>query len=126
MTQTPQPMKPDQIESIASEAVSDALDFIESEISEDRIKAQRYFDGDIDLGHEEGRSRVVATKVRDTIRSVKPSLMRIFLSNEKYVEYIPRSPQDVGQEKLLPGTSTLHLLRITDTASFRMHSTMLC
>jgi len=97
MTQTPQPMKPDQIESIASEAVSDALDFIESEISEDRIKAQRYFDGDIDLGHEEGRSRVVATKVRDTIRSVKPSLMRIFLSNEKYVEYIPRSPQDVGQ-----------------------------
>src|SRR6056300_454091 len=97
MAQTPKPMNPDQIESIASEAVSDALDFIESEISEDRIKAQRYFDGEIDLGHEEGRSRVVATKVRDTIRSVKPSLMRIFLSNEKYVEYIPRSPQDVGQ-----------------------------
>jgi len=77
MNETPQPMKPDQIESIVSEAVTDALDFIESEISEDRIKAQRYFEGESDLGFEEGRSKIVATKVRDTIRQLKPSLLRV-------------------------------------------------
>lgn len=91
----PEPMTPDQIEAIAREAVTDALDFIESEISLDRIKAQRYFDGDCDIGYEEGRSKVVATKVRDTVRQVKPSLMRIFLSNEKFVEYVATKPQDV-------------------------------
>ena len=90
-----EPMNDDAIESVARDAVDRAIDFIESEIAEDRIKAQRYYDGEVDIGEEEGRSKVVATKVRDTIRQIKPSLMRIFLSNENFVEYIPRNPQDV-------------------------------
>ena len=85
-----------EIEGIVQSAISDAVDFIESEISEDRIKAQRYYDGESDLGYEDGRSKVVATKVRDTVRSVKPSLMRIFLSTAKPVEFVPRGPEDVG------------------------------
>ena len=89
------PMTPDEIESIAREAVTDSVDFVESEIAEDRIKAQRYFDGEVDIGEEEGRSKVVATKVRDTIRAIKPSLMRVFLSTDKPVEYVPRGPEDV-------------------------------
>jgi hypothetical protein len=95
MIQKPKRMEESEIEAIAREAVTDALDFIESEISLDRIKAQRYFDGDCDIGYEDGRSKVVATKVRDTVRQVKPSLMRIFLSNEKFVEYLASKPQDV-------------------------------
>ncbi|QDP58297.1 MAG: putative portal protein [Prokaryotic dsDNA virus sp.] len=89
------PMTEREIESIAREAVSDSVDFVESEIAEDRIKAQRYFDGEVDIGEEEGRSKVVATKVRDTIRAIKPSLMRVFLSTDKPVEYVPRGPEDV-------------------------------
>tara|TARA_R110000796_G_scaffold99184_4_gene207121 strand:- start:4528 stop:6633 length:2106 start_codon:yes stop_codon:yes gene_type:complete len=89
-------MDESQIESIARDAVSDAIDFIESEIAMDRIKAQRYYDGETDLGFEEGRSRVVATKVRDTIRQIKPSLMRVFLSNQNFVQFSPSGPQDVG------------------------------
>ena len=90
-----EPMDESQIEAIARSAVDDAIDFIEGEIADDRIKAQRYYDGEVDIGEEEGRSKVVATKVRDTIRQIKPSLMRIFLSNENFVEYVPRNPQDV-------------------------------
>lgn len=90
-----EPMDEGQIESIARDAVSDAIDFIESEVAEDRIKAQRYFDGEVDLGHEEGRSRIVSTKVRDTIRNIKPSLMRVFLSNDQFVQFVPASTEDV-------------------------------
>ena len=82
------------IESIVATAVGDAVDFIESEISPSRVKAQRYFDGAVDIGHEQGRSKVVSTKVRDIIRAIKPSLMRIFLSNDKFVEYTPKGPED--------------------------------
>lgn len=89
------PMTEREIEAIAQDAASDAVDFVESEIAEDRIKAQRYFDGEVDIGEEEGRSKVVATKVRDTIRAIKPSLMRVFLSTDKPVEYVPRGPEDV-------------------------------
>jgi len=89
------PMTDQEIESIAREAATDSIDFVESEIAEDRIKAQRYFDGEVDIGEEEGRSKVVSTKVRDTIRAIKPSLMRVFLSTDKPVEYVPRGPEDV-------------------------------
>jgi len=85
-----------EIESIVQDAISEAVDFVEGEISEERIKAQRYYDGEVDLGFEEGRSKVVATKVRDTIRAVKPSLMRIFLSTAKPVEFTPKGPEDVA------------------------------
>ena len=90
-----QPMDEDQIKNVARDAVNDALDFMESEIADDRIKAQRYFDGQVDIGEIDGRSTVVATKVRDTIRNIKPSLLRVFLSNENYVQFLPTSPQDV-------------------------------
>lgn len=90
-----EPMDDGQIESIARTAITDAFNFTESEIADDRIKAQRYYNGDVDIGNEDGRSRVVATKVRDTIRQIKPSLMRIFLSNENYVEYVPKDGNQV-------------------------------
>ena len=49
-----EPMSDDQIEGIAREAVTDALSFIESEVADDRIKAQKYYNGEVDIGEEEG------------------------------------------------------------------------
>jgi len=89
-------MSEDDIQGIVSDAVTDAIDFMESEITEGRIKAQRYFDGEVDIGEEDGRSKIVATKVRDTIRAIKPSLMRVFLSSENPVEYVPTGQEDVS------------------------------
>tara|TARA_R100000656_G_scaffold88575_2_gene64293 strand:+ start:1153 stop:3249 length:2097 start_codon:yes stop_codon:yes gene_type:complete len=89
------PMDEQEIEDIASDAVQSAISFIESEISDSRIKSQRYFEGEVDIGEEDGRSKIVSTKVRDTIRAIKPSLMRVFLSTENPVEYVPTSQEDV-------------------------------
>jgi hypothetical protein len=85
-----------EIEGIVQDAMAQAVDFVESEITDERIKAQRYFDGQVDIGYEDGRSKVVATKVRDTIRSVKPSIMRVFMSTAKPVEFLPKGPEDVA------------------------------
>lgn len=90
-----EPMDIQDIENIVSDAVDNAVDFVESEIAIDRIKAQRYFDGESDIGYEEGRSKVVSTKVRDTVRNIKPSLLRIFMSSENAVEFKPKNPQSV-------------------------------
>ena len=91
----PTPMTETDINGIVREALFDAVDFVESEIAPSRIKSQRYFDGEVDIGEEEGRSTVVATKVRDTVRAIKPSLMRVFLSTDRAVEYVPAGPKDV-------------------------------
>lgn len=85
-----------EIESIVQAAIDDAVDFVESEISEDRIRAQRYYDGEVDIGYEDGRSKVVATKVRDVVRAIKPSLMRVFLSTARPVEFMPHGAEDVA------------------------------
>mgnify|MGYP006969365776 FL=1 len=92
----PEPLDETQIEGIVSKAIQDAVDFIEAEIAPQRIKAQRYFDMETDLGHEEGRSSVVATKCREVVRGIKPSLQRVFLANDKPVEFVPRGPEDVA------------------------------
>jgi hypothetical protein len=84
----------DDIKSIAADAVDNAEDFVNSELVDERLKAQRYYDGKVDIGEEEGRSRVVSTKIRDKIRAIKPSLMRVFLSTDKPVEFAPMGPED--------------------------------
>jgi hypothetical protein len=89
-------MTDEEIGLVAAHAMTDAVDFVETEISPKRVKAQRYFNGASDLGHDEGRSKVVATKVRDHIRAVKPSLLRVFLSTENPVEYLPETALSVA------------------------------
>ena len=100
------PKSRQEIASIVQAAIGDAVDFIEGEISQDRIKVQRCYDGQVDIGHEDGRSKVVATKVRDTVRAVKPSLMRVFLSTSKPVEFTPKGPEDVASAE--QATSFIH------------------
>ena len=90
-----EPLDQTQIESIVSKAIQDAVDFIDSDISPRRIKSQRYFDGEVDIGYEEGRSKCVATKCREVVRGIKPSIQRIFLTSDKPVEFVPRGPEDV-------------------------------
>ena len=88
-------MDDETIQGIIQKAVEDAVDFIEAEITEPRLKSQRYYDGEVDIGFEDGRSRVVATKCREVVKSLKPSIQRVFLSTENVVEFVPRMPEDV-------------------------------
>lgn len=86
------PLDRETVGEIARDAVDQAQDFIESEIQESRLTSQRYYDGEVDIGEEEGLSKVVATKVRDSIRGAIPSLMRVFLATDRPVEFVPPSP----------------------------------
>lgn len=91
-----EPLDQTQIESAVSKAIQDAVDFIDGEIAPQRIKAQRYYDAEVDIGFEQGRSKVVATKCREVVRAVKPSLHRVFLTSDKPVEFVPHGPEDVA------------------------------
>lgn len=90
----PKRMNDEQIQAIVKTAIADARSWIESDIQPDRVTAQKYFNGKVDFAAEDGRSKVVATKCRDTIRALKPAIMRTFLQT-KAVEFIPRGDEDV-------------------------------
>ena len=89
-------MQKDEIQGAIKSAIQSAIDYVDGDLSFQRERAQSYFDGKVDLEHEEGRSKVVSTKVRDVVRGAKPSLMRVFLSNDKFVEFTPKSAEDVA------------------------------
>lgn len=81
-------MDDEDYENAVSQAISNAEDFIDMELSPDRELAARYYRGD-EFGNEvEGRSRVVMTEVRDTVLAVMPSLLRIFCGTADAVEFI--------------------------------------
>ena len=42
-------MEKSDIENIVRSALTESINFIESEISDKRIKAQRYFEGEVDI-----------------------------------------------------------------------------
>lgn len=88
-------MTDDELESIVSTAVKDAVEFIDAEITPRRVLSQEMFDGQTRVGSEEGRSSVVRSVIRDTVRAVKPSLMRVFASHDKVVQFEPVGPEDV-------------------------------
>ena len=90
------PKTDDELQSIVQRAIEDAVSFVNSEIAEERNKAQRYFEGRVDIEHEEGRSKVVSTKCRDVVRATKPPLMRAFMATDKPVEFVPKGPEDVA------------------------------
>ena len=90
------PLSEDEIEALVSDAVDTAINFIADDVAPARIKSQRYFDGEVDIGAEDQRSSLVSTKCRDTVRAVKPSIQRVFMTSERPVEFVPQGPEDVA------------------------------
>ena len=84
-----------EFQSIVVSEVQNALGYYDTEYARDRIRLHDYYMGE-PLGNEqEGRSQVISTEVADTIEMMMPSLMRIFSSTDRTVEFVPRGPEDV-------------------------------
>lgn len=81
----------DEIEGQLRNDVEDAVDYMAEAFSENWEDAQDYFDGESSVEKVKGRSQVVVTSVRNALRGIKPSVMRVFTSGRKIVEYLPNS-----------------------------------
>lgn len=89
-------MDEQELQSIVASEVEDAVVYIDTDLSPYRAQATAYYRGDPFGNEEEGRSTVVATEVRDTVNAMLPSIMRVFFSSERVVEFMPRGPEDVA------------------------------
>jgi hypothetical protein len=89
------PMDDAELESIIGQDLTDAVSYIDSDLSPTRAKGTEYYRGDLFGNEVEGNSKVVAMEVRDTVSAMLPSLMRVFFNSENVVEFTPRGPEDV-------------------------------
>lgn len=69
-------------------------------LSEQRITASKYYAGAEEERLPEGRSKLVMTVVRDTVRQTLPSLLRLFTAVEDPVEFAPISSEITGNDQL--------------------------
>lgn len=83
-----------EFEAIVGGEIDDAIDFVDDEISPLRARATAFYRGEIDVEAEEGRSHMVSRDVRDVVNAIMPSLMRVFFSTDRVVEYCPTGPED--------------------------------
>jgi hypothetical protein len=66
----------------------------DSSLTADRAEAFRFYNGE-KFGNEiEGRSQVVSRDVLDVIESALPQLLKVFVSGDEVVRFVPRGPED--------------------------------
>lgn len=83
------------LQALVKREAENAADFIELEIGHERGESIEYYRGERFGNEEDGRSQVVWRTVRDAVRQILPSLMKVFFGSERAVEYMPRGPEDV-------------------------------
>jgi hypothetical protein len=79
--------------------ISDAIQYIDDDISPIRAESTRYYRGDPFGNEVDGRSQVVSRDVRDSVQAVLPSMMRVFFGSEKVVEFVPRNANDMAMSE---------------------------
>lgn len=90
-----EPMDDMELQAIITQDLTDAVSYVDSDLSPTRAKGTEYYRGDLFGNEVEGNSKVVAMEVRDTVSAMLPSLMRVFFNSENVVEFAPRGPEDV-------------------------------
>src|SRR5258708_1774285 len=94
--QPEQGLNDEDLQSIIATETDNAVNFIESDVAPDRVKATEYYRG-LPFGDEdEGRSQFISRDVHDTVNSIVPELMRMFFGPEHVVEYAPQGPNDIA------------------------------
>lgn len=86
-----------EVKAILRAARASAVSYQEGGLVEDRIKALQFYRGDKFGNEMKGRSQVVSRDVLDTIETLMPELMEVFIANDVVVKF---EPQNQGDEEM--------------------------
>jgi hypothetical protein len=79
--------------SIVKTHATEAVQWIETNISHERSKAWRYWGGKSDLREEKNRSKIVMTEASDVVEQSIPLLMDMYLGIDEPLMFIPTGEQ---------------------------------
>lgn len=96
-------MTEDELRVAVDQQVRNALGYQSSKLSEQRRKALAFYlakpVGELSPPEVEGRSRVVATDVADTVEAMLPQLLKTFVAGDNVVEFMAQKPDDEDKAK---------------------------
>lgn len=118
VAQLNEPMDEDEFRYTVAQAIEDSQTYIDSYIAPQRESAMAYYLADPFGNEEEGRSQVILTEVRDTILAMLPSLLRIFTSSDRVIEFVPEGPEDVQAAE--QATDLINYIFMQENPGFRV------
>ena len=118
ISQLNEPMDEEEFRYTVAQAIEDAQTYIDSYIAPQRETAMAYYLAEPFGNEEDGRSQVILTEVRDTILAMIPSLLRIFTSSDKVLEFIPKGPEDVAAAE--QATDLINYIFMQENGGFRV------
>lgn len=92
-------MTEDQLVALIDGYASTSYGGEEGQLAQEQALAIARYNMEPDGNERDGRSQLVSTEIRDTVETVVPQLMRIFLGGDQICEFNPETPEDVGQAK---------------------------
>ena len=104
--------------SIIKSEIQNALNYYDTEFSQERIDAMGFYLGEPFGNEVEGRSQVVATEVSDVIEYIMPSLVKIFAQSGQYARFVGRQPEDVQAAE--QATELVNFVVNNDNNGFRV------
>jgi hypothetical protein len=76
-------------------AYEDSGDYIDGSIAPLRALATQFYRGEPFGNERQGSSQIVMTEVRDVVQGILPGLLRVFVSGDSIVEFVPTSAKYV-------------------------------
>lgn len=84
-----------QLKALLANELDAAIDYSESELSPDRVRAIEYYRGEMnDVPHLPGRSSYTSRDVADTVGWMLPGIIRVYTSSDRMGIYEPERPGD--------------------------------
>src|SRR4051794_22328092 len=86
-----------ELKSLLSNEIQTALGADGGRLSQERRRLLEYYEG-MPFGNEvEGRSQIVSRNVLETVEWILPALIRLFVQDDKIVEFEPYRPGEEAQ-----------------------------
>ena len=88
-----------KIKSILQSEIDNSLGFIETETTEERTKALKYYLREPYGNEQTGRSQIVTGEVAEVVDGALPQLIRVFTTTEDIVYFEPQEESDEESAK---------------------------
>lgn len=111
-----EPMSDAEVQSAMYLMLLDAIIYNDGELSPQRAKLADLYAGKALGNEEDGRSQFIMTVVRDTVKRMMPSLMRIFVGADHACEFTPRfteNEEELQKRVKLAEQQTEYITQVT-------------
>ena len=92
-------MDDNKLKGILDSEIENSIGFVETETTDDRSKAIKYYNREPYGNEVEGRSSIVTGEVAEVVDGALPQLLRIFTQSDELVRFDPKFPGDEDAAK---------------------------